>query len=243
MVNFTDCENIDECFSHFTAAMFKILSQAEFPLLRRACLENTNKLGGIPLPKDLKDNIIASQSLNNLFDVLCNSSYWNWMNIKMLVKMTKASDLDAASKLIQQYKDEVYSRKVMDVLQHIPKLKVSDKYYTRAKEKWNKSLDDVTVNDLVNHWSKVEQIFDVEEPTVLLDRLMVGCVEVNWLIPTELVERICQSIQTKISMLSECDILCFDIGGHSYTCSSTDKPITFAIGMSMYKFNLNLLAI
>ena len=241
MVNFTDCENVDECFSHFTAAMFKILSQAEFPLLRRACLENTNRLGGIALPKDLKDSIMASQSLNNLFDVLCDSPYWNWMNIKMLIKMTRASHLNAASKLIQQYRDEVYSRKLMDVLQQVPHLRVSDKYYTKAKEKWNKNLDDVTVNDLVNHWCEVEQIFDVEEPTVLLDRLVDGCVEVYWLIPTELIEHICQSIQTKISMLHECDILYFDIGGHSYKCPSTaqlDKSITAgaSVPMSMYNF-------
>ena len=83
IVNFTDCENVDECFSHFTAAMFEILSKAKFPSLRRACLENSNKIGGVTLPKDLKSNIAAAQNLDNLFDVLCDSPYWNWMNIKM----------------------------------------------------------------------------------------------------------------------------------------------------------------
>ena len=241
MINFTDCENVDECFSHFTAAMFKVLSQAEFPLLRRACLENSNRLGGIVLPKDLKDSIMASQNLNNLFDVLCDSPYWNWMNIKMLVKMTRASHLDTASKLIQQYRDEVYSRKVMDVLQQIP-LTVSDKYYTKAKEKWNKNLDDVTVNDLVNHWSDVEQIFDVEELTILLDHLVDGCIEVYWLIPTELIEHICQSIRTRIFMLHVHDILCFDIGGHTYKCPFTpqlhEASTAAAIAMGMYILSL-----
>ena len=213
MVNFKDCKNPDECFSHFTAAMYKILSKVEFHLLCRACIENPGRLGGVELPKDLKESIRASHSLSNLFDVLCDTPYWNWMNIKMLGKMARASHLDAASKLIQQYRDEVFSRKVMEVLQQIPNPKISDKYYTKVKEKWNKNLDELTVNDVVNHWSEVEQIFNVEEPTILLDHLD-GSVEIYWLVPTELIGGICRFIEARISMLHKHDILYFDTGGH-----------------------------
>ena len=193
-VNFSDCEDVHECSSHFSAAMFKILSSAEFPSLCRACLENSNKLGGVTLPSDLKSNIAATQNLDDLFDVLCDTPYWNWMNIKMLGKMAKASHLPVATKLIRQYKEEVYSRKLIEVLQQISSFSLSSNYYTKAKEKWNKDLNDVTVNDLVvGHWSKVEKIFNVEEPTVLLDKVINGSIEIHWLIPTELVEHTCQS--------------------------------------------------
>ena len=144
-VNFSNCEDVDECFSHFSAAMFKILSSAEFPSLCRACLENSNKLGGVTLLSDLKSNIAATQSLDDLFDVLCNTPYWNWMNIKMLGKMAKASHLPVATKLIRQYKEEVYSRKLIEVLQQISSFSLSSNYYTKAKEKWNKDLNDVTI--------------------------------------------------------------------------------------------------
>ena len=224
-VNFADCDNVDECFSHFTSAMFKVLSSADFPLLRRACLENINKLGGVALPNDLESNIAASQSLNDLFDVLCDTPYWNWMNIKMLAKMARASHLPAATELIQQYKEEVFSRKLIEVLQQIPYCNSSDNYYTKAIEKWNKDVNDVTVNDLVNHWSEVEKIFDVEEPTVLLDKVINGSIEIHWLIPTELVEHIHQTISSHISIVIKCDILYFDIGGH-VTNLQPDEPTT-----------------
>ena len=226
MVNFKDCENPDECFVHFTAAMYRILSKVEFHFLRRACIENTGRLGGIAIPEDLKKRIIASHSLSNLFDVLSDSPYWSWMNIKMLGKMAQASHLDAASKLIQQYRDEVFSRKIIEVLQQIPNPKISDKYYTKVKEKWNKNLDDLTVNDVVNHWSEVEQIFNVEGPTILLDHLLDGSVEIYWLVPTELVEDICCFIQSRISMLYKYDILYFDIGGHLIKRPVTGQPHT-----------------
>ena len=67
-------------------------------------------------PVTLRGNIAATQNLDDLFDVLCNTPYWNWMNIKMLGKMAKASHLPVATKLIQQYKEEVYSRKLIEVL-------------------------------------------------------------------------------------------------------------------------------
>ena len=229
MINFKDCENPDECFSHFTAAMYRILSKVEFPLLRRACIENAGRPGGVTLPKDLEESIWDSDSLSNLFDVLCKTPYWNWMNIKMLGKMARASHLDAASKLIQQYRDEVFSRKVMEVLQQIPSPRISDNYYTKVKEKWNKNLDDLTVNDVVNHWSEVEQIFNVEEPTILLDHLLDGSVEIYWLVPTELIGGICRFIEARISMLHKYDILYFDIGGHLIKRPATGEPHTSAV--------------
>ena len=225
LLNFTNCEDVDDCFSHFTAAMFKILSEAKFTSLRRACLENSNRLGGVALSKELKSSIANAQSLDQLFDVLCDSPYWNWMNIKMLTKMAQASLLDAATKLIQQYKDEVFSRKLIDVLPQLPNLNISDTDYTKVKERWNKDLNDVTVNDLVNHWSEIENIFDVEEPTVLLEKVINGSIEIYWLIPTELVDHIRHSVNNQISIMLNCDVLYFDIGGHMINLQR-DAPTT-----------------
>ena len=235
MLKFTNCEGVDECFSHFTAAMFEILSKAKFSSLRRACLENSNRLGGVTLPSDLKSNIATAQNLDDLFDVLCDSPYWNWMNVKMLAKMATASHLVAATELIQQYKEEVFSRKLMDVLQQIPDFTIPNTYYSKVKEKWNKNLHDITVNDLVNHWSEVEKIFNVEGPTVLLDSLINGSIEIHWLIPTELVEHIYQSISSQMSMILSCDILLFDIAGHVIKYLSITQPYvsTIASGMSI----------
>jgi len=207
MIDFKICENVDDAFSHFTAAMFLTLSKAKFTILRRAC----NKVGGAVLPEDLIAKIKTTENLDDLFDVLGNSPYWNWMNIRMLRKMASASLQPDASKLIKQYQDEVYSRQLIEVLRQIPHFKIPDKYYATIKEKWDKNLDEITVQDLVTHWYDVERIFDVQEPTVLLDRIVDGCVEIYWLVPAQIVEHAILSLNNQIQMLS--GFLYFDIRG------------------------------
>ena len=233
VVDFTAYEDVDECFHCFTAAMFLILSGVDFTLLRGACLENVNILGGVTLPEDLKNNIKATMDLSKLFDVLRESPYWNWMNIKMLTKMASASLLPAASKLIKQYQKEIFSKRLKDILRQIPKFDVPETYYTKVKQKWDKELNDVTVNDFVKHWSDVEKIFDVKEPTVLLDRVTADCIEIYWMIPIELVKHICQSIEAKISMLHEHNILYFEIEGH-FIKSLPTSPVISTSAASMF---------
>ena len=118
-IDFTSCENVDDAFSRFTAEMFLILCKVKFITLRRACLENINKIGGAVLPENLVTEIRTANDLDDLFDVLGSSPYWNWMNIRMLVKMANVSRQPAALKLIDRYREEVYSRKVMEILSPI----------------------------------------------------------------------------------------------------------------------------
>ena len=173
------------------------------------------------MPEALVAEIKTTEHLDDLFDVLSTSPYWNWMNIRMLVKMANVSDQPAAVKLIQRYRKEVYSRKVIEILQQIPNLKIPDKYY---KEKWDKSLDEITVQDLVSHWSDVERKFDVQEPTVLLDRVVEGCLMIYWLVPVQVVNHIILSLEDQIHLLP--NSLYFDVEGHMIKLASErDSPV------------------
>ena len=49
---------------------------------------------------------------------------------------------------------------------------------------------------------------------MLLDKVINGSIEIHWLIPTELVEHIHQSVGNQISIMLRCAFLYFDIGGH-----------------------------
>lgn len=99
----------------------------------RQCLQNVNVTGGISLPKETLNEIRCAKDFDELFDVLCCTPYWNWMNIRMLEKM--AGECLPAKELIKQYKDEVFSRKVKDVVSEIPTLEVPPDKYTEVKEK------------------------------------------------------------------------------------------------------------
>ena len=179
-------ETIDAAFSSFVDDMFDVLSKEDFNQVCRKCLENNNLIGGIKVSPDVENRIEKSENLSELFKVLCRcKQYWNWMNIRILEKM--AGNSTAAKKLIEKYKNKVFSKKVKDVISEIPDLKVPTDKYTKVEEKWNKDFDDLTIRDVVSRWIEIEKKFQVEE-TMLFESIIGGCVKVCWLLRNDLVK-------------------------------------------------------
>ena len=177
-------DSIDAAFSHFVDDMFDILNQEDFGKVQRKCLENVNVIGGIKLSRNVKNRIHNSKNLSGLFIVLCNrKSHWNWMNIRMLEKL--AGNSSEAKKLIKDYKNQIFSRKVKDVISDISNLEIHTDGYTEVKEKWNKDFNDLTIADVVKRWDDIEKKLNVGE-TMLLKSINEGCVEVCWLLPDHL---------------------------------------------------------
>ena len=167
--------------------MFDILIQENFDKVKRKFLENFNVVGGISVTEYIEDKIDESENLPGLFIVLSRSfrPYWNWMNIRMLEKM--AGNSLAAKRIIENYKKNIYSRKVKDVMSEISNLEIPTNGYTEVKEKWNKDFNDLVIIDIVKRWNEIEKKLNVEE-TMLLKSINKGCVEVCWLLPNHLVE-------------------------------------------------------
>ena len=190
--------SIDSAFSALTSnicAIFKSHHNLDFYSLRRACFENVNTLFGATIPGELIDQIRSTDNLNDLFDVLALSpSYWSWINIRILKKMAAVSCLDEANQLIEKYEEAVFSRKLSQAFKEIPEAKFLPDYYTKIEQKWDKSLDAVTVKDLVTKWSKMEEVFNIKEPTLVLQKVVDGCVEIHWLIPTQLVDHVSSAV-------------------------------------------------
>ena len=163
--------------------MFDALEKEDFKKIRRRCLENLNVACGMSLSQDVKDDISKAQDLDDLFEATCSSR--NWMNIRVIEKM--AGKCEKAKKLIGEYKDNVYSRKVKEVVSEIPDLEVPADKFTEVKEKWDMEFDDLKIKDLVKRWNEIEKILEAEG-SMLFNKITVGCVNICWLIPNDLVE-------------------------------------------------------
>ena len=87
------------------------------------------------------------------------------MNIRMLERMVGNSK--PAKQLIHQYKSEVYSRKLKDVLSEFPILDVPTAEYTKIQVKCVKDFNDVTIGDIVKNWNEIEERFNVKESMLL----------------------------------------------------------------------------
>ena len=185
--NFND-ENVDCAFSNFVDKIFEVLKKEDFRKVRRRCLENLNVAAGMSLSTKDEKKVANAENLYDLFDVTCKfKAYWNWMNIRLIEKM--ASGSSKAKKLIEQYKNEVYSRKLKDVMLQIPDLKCytdPDKY-TKVIEKQKKEFDKLIIKEVVKRWEEIEELFEAEG-AMLLKYIATGCVEICWLLPNDLAE-------------------------------------------------------
>jgi len=188
VVDFNTFDEVEIMFTAFVSALRNMLSEDKFKMIRLGCITN-NKTLRTRLPDDFINKIDATETLDDLFDVVVKSPYCNWMNIRLLEKMAAASLQSNARQLVNQYKEAVSSKKLKDIFQHIPEVlsQITDNFYSKIKQRWKKNFDDVTVKDIIGQWCRLEKIFDVDEPTLLLDRVIEGSVEFHWLIPSELV--------------------------------------------------------
>ena len=215
---------IDSAFSTLTSNICIILKShhgVDFYSLRRACFENVNTFFGASIPGELIDKIRSTDNLNDLFDVLALSPpYWSWINIRILKKMVDVSCLDEAKLLIERYQEAVFSMKLSQVLKKIPDTNIPPDYYTKVEEKWDRSLDAVTVKDLVTEWSKMEEFFNVIEPTLVLQKVVDGCVEIHWLIPTQLVHHVSSAVFNARHDITS--ILYLKINGHVILCNDEE---------------------
>ena len=165
-----------------------MLKKEDFRKIRRRCVENLNVTGGMSLSKDVKDKISTAQNLYDLLDVTCDCG--NWMNISVIEKMAGKSQ--EAKKLIDQYKDKVFSRKIKEVISVIPNSEAPADGYT---EEWNKEFDNLRIKDVVRQWNEIEKIFGAEE-TILFKNITSDSDEICWLIPKDLVERVVSVTKT-----------------------------------------------
>ena len=208
-------DRVDDLFLQLIAALGDILNMSEckFNLLRSACVKTDSPLANVnKLPSEFVDKVNATKNVDELLEVLTACPYCNWMNIRMLEKIVASSRQVEALNLIAKYKTIIFSKKVADILQDFPDLEISEDYYTRVREKWNKDLQDITVEDIAKRWVKLQKIFGVENLELLLENVIKGSVEIVWLIPVELASHARLSAFKNWCDLE--DVLYLSIGDH-----------------------------
>ena len=188
-VEFNINDRVEDMFLQLVHAIGGFLksSNCEFTLLRGACIKADKFAAKINnIPNNLLEKINATKNLDELLEVLIVSPYCNWINVRVFEKMVAFSNQREAKKLIDNYKTIIFSKKLMDVLQNFTGVEVTGEYYTKVRERWNKNIEDITLEDVAKHWSKLQSIFDVDDLELLLENVIKGSIEIVWLIPVEL---------------------------------------------------------
>ena len=152
-IDFSDYDDIPSAFSLLIAEITKLLKKADFFVLKRAIILQRNAPRGVQLPDDLYQSIKTAQDLDTLLDLLADSQYLSWVDLRLLEVLTMSSGIRETKVLVNKYKDVIFSKKLSEVLDKMftpqQKKKKEDFQYTcRVAIKLDKNPKEVTVGDL-----------------------------------------------------------------------------------------------
>ena len=214
-VDFHQFSSVTKAFISLTSKMTKLLRNADFSIVRRACIEQINTPDGAQLTQKVVDDIKASKNIDTIFDTLAESPYWSWIDIRLLEAMAVSSDIKQADKLLENYKNAIFTKKLKDLLPNSPSKEVKEKYYTKVVSKLKKDPDDVTVQDLLDFRQQLETvIMDIKNGVCILEHLERGCIEVYWYIPTCCADHAYQFAQQNCDQFWYIGLQHLQIGNH-----------------------------
>ena len=101
---FSRNENIENAFIKLSAAVTDIIQHSNFNRLQRACIEKARS----PKMLNKSDQVIPvikeAQSFQALCSMLADTTYWSFLDIRMMEAMAIASLIPAAQETIRNFK-------------------------------------------------------------------------------------------------------------------------------------------
>ena len=209
---FDSYDDVGKAFIALQTKMKALFEKASCGDLRRACVAQMNNPGGAKLSPNLVEKITATQSIDDLFDILVRSPYWSWIDIRMLEAMVIASDDPQAAKLLGNYKAVVFSKKMIELLHNMFSKEVEEDY-TKIVTKVKEDPEEMTVGGLLNLQSKLEvEIMDIKKGISVLEHWEKGCIEIHWYIPTNCVDKAYQTARVKCYQFKDLHLQYLKIG-------------------------------
>ena len=212
-ISFSEFDSVSEAFVFLTSQIKCLLDKTDFSNIQRSCIEQINTPNGAQLPPELVTRVKSCENVTKLFKVLADSAYWSWVDIRLLKVMAAASGLVEAIKLISNYRNIIFSKKLIDLLPNAPNKNVKEEYYTKIVSKLNKNPNSMTVADLLEFQSQLEKVLlDIKEGTCVLEHLEEGCIEVHWYIPTNCADGAYQTAKVRCHQFGNLHLQSLKIG-------------------------------
>lgn len=227
--DFRKCKTPRKAFRKLSSKMSDFLSHAEFSKIRRVCIEDANSPDGIELPREFLDSIMRTKDINKLFDILADSHYWNWIDVRMMEAMVDVAEIPEAEQTLNNYKEFVSAFKIKEILPDL-QVHVVSKNYTTIKEKFKSSDEEtLTVGDIVEHqFSLIYEMCDLRPLSSKLCSITTGCLELVWEIPNESALHAYKSALANRHKFDK--VLYLKIGNYPMICSADYKPSDVVTG-------------
>ena len=196
-IDFTKYENVLLAFTKLMTVLQDSIPECRLENIKNRCIAVTDG-------KFRECIKTQANNINNFFILLSvNKLFCNWINIRLVEIIAIASGSERLNNLVEKYKEAIYPRKLQQVWKYIPQQRNKAKYYDEVTAIFDsKSLDNVTVEELVTHSEKL-----ANNIALLLMVVKPNCLSITWLVPTDKVYQLLLSMLTVPQELREEDFL------------------------------------
>ena len=179
-VKFSEDKDIDYAFNILSAAVTDIIQHTNFDRLQRACIEKARTPKMLHKSNEIIPNIQGTDSFERLCSMLANTSYWNFLDIRMMEAMAAASMIPAAQETIENFKKAFFSMTLKEAAPYFPVIKVKPNHI-ELHEDLDRDPSEMTIGELHKHRFYLEtEILKTGPDTCTICRIVIGSVAIIW---------------------------------------------------------------
>jgi len=177
---FEDENDAIEAFSYLLNKLAELFGEIEFAKLKRSCL-----LGSTDYPEDFVHNVRAAKDLDDILLTICNPVYCNWLNIRLLKRIVRQTNINEAKRLIQAFEECMYAKKVTDMMPYFKSDYFDPKHVRSVRIYINKNANLLFVKDVVKYCQNLEGDMDVPEGIFSAFGCTISCLLIECVIPLQ----------------------------------------------------------
>ena len=177
---FSQDEDIDYAFTKLSATVTDIIQHTNFSRLQRACIEKARSFKMIYKSNEILPVIKKADSFEGLCSMLADTTYWNFLDIRMMEAMANASMIPAAQEVIENFKKTFFNITLKEAAPYFPVIEVKPNH-TELCEDLDRDPSEMTIGELHKHRFYLEtEILKTGPDTCTICRIMIGSVAIIW---------------------------------------------------------------
>lgn len=135
------------------------------------------------LSNELKNELRSTNTLEEMFDVLSNSPFCNWLEIRILKCMATVAGNTEATQMICIFEECVHCKKCYEVTKYLKRRYINPDHLTVVKAKLNKNAKHLAVAGLIEYCHNLDSLLDLPPNSHTPVKNKLGCLEIHLVIP------------------------------------------------------------
>ena len=185
---FSEPITIADAYTSLITELGYVLNTVELSKLKVSLYNQAHTPSGVRLEEHLQADIEAAKSSEDIVAAFGKSSSCNWLDIRLLNTLARASRSPIALRLIRTYETLLFSKNLTEALPKFSMTRLKKKcYLTAVSVKVDVPEDKITIGDMVKYqWDIEEVILDLGRGVLKLEHVKEGCLEIQFSMPVHL---------------------------------------------------------